>query len=70
VRSLGKLLRNLIYLLPRLVLFGIFVLCFVITVFISLDYLNPYENPMEHLRAKALRMVKVLYAEEGAGKAK
>jgi hypothetical protein len=70
VRSLGKLLRNLLYLLPRLVLFGIFVLCFVITVFMSLDYFNPYENPMELIRAKALHMVKVRNEGEGTGKAK
>jgi len=63
MRSLVKLLKNSLYIFPRLVLFGIFVLCFVITVLISLDIHNPYESSINKFRVKVIRTVKSLAAE-------
>jgi hypothetical protein len=52
------MLRSFLYLVPRALLFGIFVLCFLVTIFVSLDYLLPSENPLEVLMTKTVRGVR------------
>jgi hypothetical protein len=41
MKQLKERLKILLYMFPRIFLFGIFLLCFLITVLISFDFLNP-----------------------------
>lgn len=68
--SLKKLLDSSFYLVPRLMLYGIFLICFLIIIMASLGYLNPYENPLEMIRAKSMHGIRTLQNADGAVKTK
>ena len=42
MKLLKNLFNNVFYVLPRAILFGIFLLAFLIIFMASIDYLNPY----------------------------
>jgi hypothetical protein len=42
MKQLKNLFRNVFYVLPRAILFGIFLLAFFIIFLASMDHLNPY----------------------------
>ncbi len=44
-------LRNVLYFLPRLVLWSICMLYIIITVVVSFDLFEPYLYPLEYLRS-------------------
>jgi hypothetical protein len=46
-----SLLRKMLFLFPRLVLWGVCMLYFVITLIITFDVFKPYLYPLENLRS-------------------
>jgi hypothetical protein len=55
--DLFKSLCEIFYLIPRLLLFSVILVCFLIIVFISFDYLRPYLYPMETFRGWAAHVI-------------
>jgi hypothetical protein len=51
------MLNDFLYLLPRLVLFSVFLACLLVTVFMSFDPLRPYMHPLETLRCWAAQAI-------------
>ncbi len=45
-----NMLNDFFYLVPRMILFSVFLACLLITVFISFDPLRPYMHPLETFR--------------------
>lgn len=70
MKQLKNLLRNVFYVLPRAILFGIFLLAFFIIFLSSLDYLNPYGVFQGDQRAERIRGVGVISVGKLAGTAK
>ncbi len=68
MKQLSKMLRSMLYLVPRAMLFGIFVLCFLITALVSFDYLIPNDNSLEDLLARTIRGVRDLSSGGTANK--
>ncbi len=57
MRPLKKLCKDFLYLLPRLLLFSVFLACFLITVFVTVDSTRPYLYPVEAFRQWAVRLM-------------
>ncbi len=51
------MLEDFLYLMPRLILFSVFLACLVITVFVSFAPLRPYMHPLEMLRCWATQAI-------------
>jgi hypothetical protein len=68
MKQLQERLKIVAYMFPRIFLFGIFLLCFLITVLISFDYLNPYGDLPGIDGAKALKGIKNSAVGERADK--
>lgn len=54
MKKSDSLLRKALYMLPRLILWGVCMLYFAALVLISLDYLDPYLYPLEYFRYKEI----------------
>ncbi len=50
--------EEILYLIPRLFLFSIFLVCLLITVFVSFDSLRPYMHPLETFRVWAAHIIR------------
>ncbi len=58
MRLFKNMLKDFLYLVPRLILFSIFLACLLITVFISFDPLRPYMYPLETFRLWAAQIIR------------
>jgi hypothetical protein len=57
MKPLEKLLRTTLYLLPRLMLFSVVILCFLITLVVSVDSLADFRPPLDQFRATVVRLL-------------
>lgn len=57
MNPLKKLCKNTLYLIPRLVLFCVVILCFVITFVVSLDCLASYRPPLRQMRLEVIHLI-------------
>lgn len=70
MKQLKNLFRNVFYVLPRAILFGIFLLAFFIIFMASLDYVNPYGIFPGFKKARTIHGGGVLSVGKQADKAK
>ncbi len=68
MKQLSKMLRTMLYLVPRAMMFAVFVLCFLITALVSFDCLVPNDNSLEGLLARTMRGVRDFTFGETANK--
>lgn len=68
MKPLAKALSSILYLAPRVMLFGIFALCLFLTAFVSFDFLVPNDNLLEDLLARTIHGVRDFTFGETANK--